>query len=234
MSDPVDSNLRRELRVRVPCARACWYAIALAFAVSGCSEDGDGSAKINGSVNIPAGRPPGAAATVNGAIHIADQAEVTSAATVNGDLQLGDHAKAASLNSVNGAIAIGKDAHVSGAVSSVNGELSLGSGSEVLGPLTNVNGAITLTAAHVGGGIKTINGSMDISGASHVEGGILVQKPTGALSTNEPRIVIGPGATVQGDLRFERPVKLFVSDKATIGTVTGASPTSFTGDSPPN
>jgi hypothetical protein len=42
------------------------------------------------------------------------------------------------------------------------------------------------------------------------------------------------GATVQGDLRFERTVQLFVSDKATIGTVTGAKPIPFTGDAPPN
>jgi hypothetical protein len=46
--------------------------------------------------------------------------------------------------------------------------------------------------------------------------------------------VIGPGATVQGDLRFERTIQLFVSDKATIGTVTGAAPIPFTGDTPPN
>jgi len=49
-----------------------------------------------------------------------------------------------------------------------------------------------------------------------------------------PRIVIGPGATVQGDLRFERTVQLYVSDKATIGTVTGATAIAFSGDAPPN
>jgi hypothetical protein len=49
-----------------------------------------------------------------------------------------------------------------------------------------------------------------------------------------PRIVIGPGVTVQGELRFERTVKLYVSDKATIGTVTGATAIPFSGDTPPN
>jgi len=100
-----------------------------------------------------------------------------------------------------------------------------------------VNGKIGLTAAHVGGGIKTVNGNINISGASHVEGGILVEKPSGELLQilhDVPRIVIGPGATVQGELRFERTVKLYVSDKATIGTVTGATPIPFTGDTPPN
>jgi hypothetical protein len=147
-------------------------------------------------------------------------------------VHLGDHATATSLNSVNGSIVLGADAHLSGSASSVNGELELRNGSEVSGTLANVNGQITLNAAHVGGGIKTVNGSMSITGASHVEGGILVEKPSGILH-DVPRIVIGPGATVQGDLRFERTVQLYVSDKATIGTVTGATPISFTGDTPP-
>jgi hypothetical protein len=78
---------------------------------------------------------------------------------------------------------------------------------------------------------------MDITGASRVEGGILVEKSSVTLlqaARDVPRIVIGPGATVQGDLRFERTVQLFVSDKATIGTVTGATPIPFTGDKPTN
>jgi hypothetical protein len=92
-----------------------------------------------------------------------------------------------------------------------------------------------MTGAHVGGGIKTINGSMSIMGASHVEGGIMVDKPSGIMFMNEdPVIVIGPGSVVQGDLRFERKVKLYVSDKATIGTVIGATAVPFSGENPPN
>ena len=214
-------------------------AIAMIVALSACggSFDGDESNKINGSIDVPAGKPPGAVATVNGSIHIDDNAAVTSATTVNGGVQLGDHATASSLSSVNGSITLGRGAHVSGSASSVNGALSLEDGADITGALSNVNGKITLTGAHVGGGIKTIDGSMDIGGASRVEGGILVEKPTSDLVQiihNVPRIVIGPGATVQGDLRFEHPVQLFVSDKATIGTVTGATPIPFTGDTPPN
>jgi cytoskeletal protein CcmA (bactofilin family) len=175
-------------------------------------------------------------ATVNGSISIDDNAAVTSANTVNGKVQLGAHATAASLNSVNGSILLGTGAHVSGSASSVNGDLNLADGAEISGSLSNVNGKITLTGAHVGGGIKTVNGSMNIVGASHVEGGILVEKPSSQLMQvvqEVPRIVIGPGATVQGELQFERPVHLFVSDKATIGTVTGATPVTFTGETPP-
>jgi hypothetical protein len=54
------------------------------------------------------------------------------------------------------------------------------------------------------------------------------------IGQSVPRIVIGPGASVQGDLRFERSVQLYVSDKATIGSVTGATPIPFSGDAPPD
>jgi len=227
---------RRVRRVSVPGIIAV-LAATLALSACGESKDGDESNKINGSIHVPVGKQAGAVATVNGSIHIDDGATVTSATTVNGSVHLGDHATATALNSVNGSIVLGTGAHVSGSASSVNGELSMGDGAEISGSLTNVNGKITLNAAHVGGGIKTVNGSMNINGASHVEGGILVEKPSSDLLQmvrDVPRIVIGPGATVQGDLRFERTVQLFVSDKATIGTVTGATPVRFSGDAPPN
>jgi hypothetical protein len=211
-------------------------AVMLALSACGESKDGDASSKVNGSIHVPAGRQPGPVATVNGSIHVDDNAAVTSATTVNGSVHLGDHSAATSLNSVNGSIALGTGAHLSGSASSVNGELTLGDGADISGALSNVNGKITLTAAHVGGGIKTVTGSMNITGASHVEGGILVEKPSSELIQlvrDVPRIVIGPGATVQGELRFERTVQLFVSDQATVGTVTGATPIPFSGDTPP-
>jgi hypothetical protein len=245
MSERIDSNRAslfrsRETRpVRWVSLHGFFAALAALVVLSGCgvSNDGDESTKINGSINVPVGKQPGAVATVNGSIHVDDNAAVTSATTVNGSVHLGDHATATSLNSVNGSIALGAGAHVSGNAASVNGELNLEDGAEISGSLSNVNGKITLTAAHVAGGIKTVQGSMSITGASHVEGGILVEKPSGEMMQilkNVPRIVIGPGATVQGELRFERTVQLFVSDKATIGTVTGATPIPFTGESPPN
>jgi DUF4097 and DUF4098 domain-containing protein YvlB len=212
-------------------------AVAAIFALSGCdiSVDGDGSTKVNGSVHIPAGKAADDARTVNGSIHIDDNAAVTSATTVNGSVRLGAHATATSAKTVNGAISLGQDARVSGSVGTVNGDLTLASGAEVSGSLTNVNGKIALNSAHVVDGIKTVNGDISITGTSHVEGGLLVEKPNGILFNSEPPvIVIGPGAVVQGDMRFERKVKLYVSDKATIGTVTGATPVAFSGDNPPN
>jgi hypothetical protein len=241
MSNGIDSE---KTTIRRHAARAVrrvgfFTAFAVVTALLGCggSDDGDASTKVNGSIHVSAGKPAEAVSTVNGSIHIDDNAAVTSATTVNGGVHLGSHATAGSLNSVNGSVTLGSGAHVSGDASSVNGDFILDDGAELGGTLSNVNGKISLTAAHVAGGIRTVNGNMSITGVSHVEGGILVKKSSGILIQfiqKIPRIVIGPGATVQGELRFEHPVKLYVSDKATIGTVTGATPVTFTGDSPPN
>jgi hypothetical protein len=43
-----------------------------------------------------------------------------------------------------------------------------------------------------------------------------------------------PGGTVDGDLRFERPVQLYVSDRATVGPVVGTTAVRIAGDAPPN
>jgi hypothetical protein len=223
--------------MRTPSGYRIVAAIAVMLAFSGCDipVDGDGSTKVNGSVHIPAGKAADDARTVNGSIHIDDNATVTSASTVNGSIRLGEHATATSAKTVNGAITLGAGSHVSESAGSVNGDLTLANGAEVAGHLANVNGKIGLSAAHVAGGIKTVNGNISIMGASRVEGGIMVDKPSGIMfNSDDPVIVIGPGAVVQGDLRFERKVKLYVSDKATIGTVIGATPVSFSGDTPPN
>jgi hypothetical protein len=97
-----------------------------------------------------------------------------------------------------------------------------------------------LQAAHVAGGIKTVNGNLDVGSNSHVDGGILVQKDSSDViwffhwgSNAMPKVVIGPGAVVQGNLRFEREVHLFVSDTATIGPVIGATAVKFSGEKPP-
>jgi hypothetical protein len=48
----------------------------------------------------------------------------------------------------------------------------------------------------------------------------------------KPRVVIGPGAVVEGKINFRRAVDLYVSDKAKIGAVEGATAKTFTGDKP--
>jgi hypothetical protein len=213
--------------------------LGLLLAVSSCGNPsgGDESHKVNGAVHIAAGKAPASAETVNGSIRIDPNAAVTDATTVNGSIHVGAHATAEAVKTVNGAITLEEGARVSGSVESVNGALSLRDGAEVTGALKNVAGRIELQSAHVAGGIRTVTGDISILGASRVEGGIVVQKPGSDLfriSGDVPRIVVGPGASVQGDLRFERVVHLYVSDQATVGAVSGATAVPFTGDSPPH
>jgi DUF4097 and DUF4098 domain-containing protein YvlB len=196
--------------------------------------NGDETNRVNGSIRVTAGKPPADVRTVNGSVHIEDNATANSATTVNGAVHMGAHATATSLKTVNGSISLDTGSHATEA-KSVNGDLTLRDGVDLTGSLANVNGRISVESAHVGGGIKTVSGDISVLGNSKVEGGILVEQPSGSgfFSSQNPTIIIGPGATVQGDLRFERKVKLYVSDHATIGNVIGATPVSFSGDKPP-
>ena len=216
--------------------RAALLALLVTVCSCGVSVNGDESHKINGSVHVEAGKPAGSAETVNGSIHVDPNANVTQAATVNGSIHIGAHATAASAKTVNGAITLDDGARITGNVESVNGTLTLHDAADVAGSVKNVSGRIELSGARVAGGVRTVSGDISIQGASKVEGGIVVEKPGGSvvLGGDIPRIVIGPGASVQGNLRFEREVHLYVSDKATVGPVTGATAVAFSGDSPPN
>jgi hypothetical protein len=210
--------------------------------------------KVNGSVRVEAGQSAGDVSTVNGSLTIEEGATAADVDTVNGSItiertvtvqkvesvnggiSLGADTKAASVETVNGTLKLAEGAQVSGDVSAVNGSAQLAKGADIKGQLSNVNGKMTLDAAHVGGGLKTVNGDILVGANSRIEGGILVEKPNLNWFTKHthrpPRIVIGPGAVVEGKLRFEHEVELLVSDRAKIGPVEGATPTPFSGDSP--
>jgi len=217
-------------------------ALGAAFA-AGCGMAGSGdvtatdkgASTVNGSIHVPTGLHSGTLGTVNGSIDIDDNAAVGTASTVNGSIDMGAHASADALNTVNGGVTMGPDSHVAKSVTTVNGGMHLKSGADVGGTLENVNGHIELTAAHVGGGLRTVGGDIDITGASKVEGGIHVHKSGGwfNLESRKPRIVIGPGAVVEGELRFDREVQLYVSEQATVGPISGATAVKFSGDHPP-
>lgn len=221
-----------------------YFPLAACLLLAGCfnmpagevTADGSGANSVNGSIHVPAGRKSGELGTVNGSIRIDDNATVGSAGTVNGSVALGAHATAESLATVNGTITLGAGAHVVHEVSTVNGAMTLADGADVGGVLANVNGRIALNAAHVAGGLRTVDGDIEVLGGSRVEGGIVVKRGGTSLftfHTHKPRIVIGPGAVVQGDLRFEREVELYVSDQATTGPITGATAIRFSGANPP-
>jgi len=164
--------------------------------------------------------------------------------TVTRDISLEPGVDTRSVESFTGAITLQSGSRVSGNVRTELGELRLERGAEVGGSLENEAGAITLAAARVRGGISTRAGDIEIGPDSHVDGGILVRergviglslgplKVGFPLGRENPRVVIGPGATVNGTLRFERKVELYVSERATIGVVEGATPVRFAGERP--
>jgi hypothetical protein len=203
--------------------------MALAAGLAGCGPGG-----INGSVNVPAGGSEDNATTVNGGVHVGDGARVGQAATVNGGVRIGQNVTVDSAKTVNGGISIGKGTKVVDDVITVNGRIRLAEGADVTGEIVNVNGGIRVIGAHVGRGITTINGDVDIGRGSHIEGGIRVKKPDAdwGIGGHPPRIVIGPETVVDGTLRFERPVRLYVSETAKIGPVEGATPEVFSGERP--
>jgi cytoskeletal protein CcmA (bactofilin family) len=217
--------------------RACTaalLALAVAFTASAMAHDDDDITGVSNSITVGAGEHRGNLKTVNGSIRVGEGSTVGDAHTVNGSIKLESHATAAEAKTVNGSVSLGEGAKVSGAVASVNGSLKLEPGADVSGGLANVNGGIHVNAAHVGGDVTGLNGGMEIGPDARIDGGILVRKSHSDHSEQgePPHIIIGPGSVVKGPLKFERDVKLYVSDRATIGPVEGATPVKFSGDRP--
>jgi hypothetical protein len=214
---------------------AAWAALVLSAAGVARASDDDSLSTVMGSITVNAGEHRGDLSAVNGSIHVGENAVVGHAHTVNGSVALAARATAAEVKTVNGAVRLDDGAQVGGSVRTVNGALSLGQEAGVAGALTNVNGGIRVGAAHVGGDVETVTGGIEIGPDAHVDGGVIVRKQdSGDSDSRRPqRIVIGPGSVVKGTLRFERPVELYVSDRATIGPVEGATPIKFGGDHPP-
>ncbi len=190
--------------------------------------------KSNGSITVAAGQTQGNLSTINGSVSLHEQAVARKVTATNGGITLATGARAASLETINGSIRLADDAVVEGDVESVNGAITALSGATVQGDVGNVNGTITLDGARVAGLLSSSNGSMLIGDGSVVEGGLLMRKPNGRINEDHPpRVVIGPGAQVNGTLTFERAVHLYVHDSARIGTVDGATPMRFRGSEPP-
>jgi hypothetical protein len=234
MKEAAFSNIRFFDGRALPRWQKSTIAVAFGLLVTVSASAGDSYNTINGSVHVAAGKPAEAASTINGSVTIDEDAAVESVGTINGSIHVGARAAAKSLTTVNGSITVNEAAHTA-YIKSVNGNLTIKDGAEVGGGLTTVNGKIGVHAAHIAGRISNVEGDIAILGTARVDGGILVEKHRGftiSVHSGDPTIIIGPGAQVLGELRFERNVHLFVSDRATIGPVTGATVVTFSGDSP--
>ena len=193
--------------------------------------------KVSGGITAEAGQAYGDLETVNGSIRIESGASLEDAETVNGSIKAADRIQADSLGTVNGSIRVGADARIGGSVETVNGSVFVDRGGQ-LREVATVNGAIGLVDSDLSGGIETVNGDITVGAGSHVRGGILVEKPTGNSwfkmgKRKPPRIIVGPGARVDGPMVFEHEVKLYVHRTATVGDIRGATAIRYDGDRAP-
>lgn len=212
--------------------------LATASAAPLFAHDGDGGdiSRINKSITVEDGGKAGELDTVNGSIRVGENATIESAETVNGSVRLGRGAHAGEIETVNGGIDLAEDVTVARNVEAVNGSIELERGAEVVGEVSNVNGTIEARAAHVGGRISTVSGDVRVLDGSRVDGGILIEEPSGWnfswKQNRPPRVVIGENAVVGGELRFEREVELHVHESAKIGPVVGATAKRYSGTAP--
>jgi hypothetical protein len=160
---------------------------------------------VNGDVRVGRGASADEAETVNGSIRVEEEARLGKVSTVNGSLDIAE------------GVSIEREAHT------VNGDVDMRRRSRVGGTVGTVNGDIELEGTEVGGQVSTHNGDIDLKDGTHVRGGILVKKSKnwGWNKSDPIEVTICSTCIVDGELRFERPVKLRVEEGARIGTVIG-------------
>lgn len=203
--------------------------------------ESSGASSVNGSISVGEDAiVSGDVGTVNGSIRVKSGATIKEASTVNGAVRISDNVKSESLSTVNGSVTVGESVTVDGEIEAVDGRISVDTGSKIASHVSNVNGQIDLSGAEIGGDVSTVSGDINIVDGTVVKGGLLVKKPSGWSWGNkknrEPKIVIGPGSTVVGMIDLEHKVKLFISETAEVGGVTGvmtmADAVRFSGERP--
>ena len=129
------------------------------------------------------------------------------------------------MSTVNGSIRIDENTVIDGYVETVNGSIKLAKGSSVSNHVSNVNGEIEVIGSEVGADLSTVNGDIWLGEGTVVKGDVIVEKPGGSnwfsRNNRDPKVVIGPGASVGGEIRLERKVRLYISNSATVGGVQG-------------
>lgn len=180
---------------------------------------------VNGSISVGSNATVnGSLSTVNGTIRVDDDSKVGDVETVNGSIRIGSGTAVDDVGSVNGSIRLGENVTVEGEISVVNGKITLGKGTTVEDSVSNINGEFQITGAEIGGDLETVSGDVWLNEGSTVQGDLRVEKPGGwgwNRDKRKPRIVIGPGARVVGNIDLEHEVELYISDSAEVGGVTG-------------
>lgn len=184
----------------------------------------EGASTVNGSITVGSGATvSGSLETVNGTIRIDENAIVEDAETVNGSVKVASGVTAGDIGSVNGAIRIGENVTINGEVSVVNGKIGVESGSKISEDVSNVNGEIKIAGAEIGGDLSTVSGDVSLDEDAFLRGNLTIEKPSswGKNRSRKPKIIIGPGSRVGGEIVAEREVELYISDTAEVGGVSG-------------
>lgn len=222
------------LAVCVVWLTACNYSANEDIRVAEGTNHNGSATTINGNVKVEkdADARQSSFRTVNGNVVVEDGARVSDCATVNGSMDIGDRSEAGDLRTVNGDLTVGRNSMIEGHIQLVNGSVRLGPGSTVQGNVGTVNGLIEMHQARVDGDITNTSGGMLIMDGSEVAGDLIVKQAGDDRHSKPPRIVVGPGSRIRGELVFERPVELYVHDTAEIGSVSGAEVTRYSGGEP--
>ena len=203
--------------------------------------ESSGATSVNGSITVGENAVvTGGVKTVNGSIRVDSGARIESASTVNGGVKIADNVQSDDLSTVNGSIKVGESATVSGEIEAVNGRINVEKGTTVSRSVSNVNGQIELSGAEVGTDVSTVTGDVKVVDGTVVKGDLIVEKPSnwgwGNSKNRKPRIVVGPGSTIEGVIVLEREVELYISETANVGGVRGVmsmdDAVRFSGDSP--
>jgi cytoskeletal protein CcmA (bactofilin family) len=200
-----------------------------AWAGSPASLAGDGRdiSSVNGSVKASPGETYDSVSAVNGNVRVGSSAIVDTAKTVNGEIKVESNAKLGEVKTVNGSLDIGDDVVIERSATTVNGSVELGRRTRVAGDVSTVSGQIDLKGAEVGGKLTTRNGDIELTDGARVRGGIHVKTKNDSNwgwngKDGEPiKVHICSTCTVDGELRFDRPVELHVENGAKIGKVIG-------------
>jgi DUF4097 and DUF4098 domain-containing protein YvlB len=193
------------------------------------ASDGRSITTVNGQVEASEGQTYDTLSTVNGQVRIGRGVTAKEAKTVNGQVLIEENVKLGSASTVNGQLRVGSGSTIEHDASTVNGGVTLAKRVRVGGDVSTVSGGIELDGAEVGGSISTHNGDVELTDGAHVHGNLIVKKKNDSgwsWGKDEPlEIRICETCVVDGELRFERPVNLYVQPGAKIGKVIGDSVT---------
>jgi len=193
------------------------------------ASDGRNISTVNGQVEAEEGQTYDTLSTVNGQVRVGRGVTAKEAKTVNGQVLIEEDVKLGKASTVNGQLRVGEGSTIEHEASTVNGGVKLAKRVRVGGDVSTVSGGIELDGAEVGGSITTRNGDIELTDGSRVHGNINVKQKNDSgwnWGKDEPiEVRICATCVVDGELRFDRPVDLYVQPGAKIGKVIGDSVT---------